>query len=136
MKLICKISAFCMLLSVLSGCGSNGQRVYYWERPNTGVAWFVRDHNQCLAQADYWPYEWPGLPWGWGTPAPLNLKFDNNSDHGIWAQFEPFPGAHPLYVNSVADDWSMSYDDYEECMLNRNYSLKRPYTEGYQVFYQ
>ena len=120
----------------LSACGGDGQKVFYWERPNTGAVWFVRDHNYCLRQADYWPFRWPGMPWGWGKEPDLDLRFDNEADSGIWAQFQPMPGAQPVYVNSVAGDWSMSYDDYEECMESRDYVQRKPATQNRQVFYQ
>lgn len=130
-----KLCIGCSLL-LLTACGSDGQHMYYWERPNTGVVWFVRDHNECLNNADMWPFQWPGMPWGWNTPPDLNLRFDNDSDHGIWAQYIPFPGAQPLHVNSKVGDWSMSYDDYEACMLSRNYVLRRPIKIDNQVFFE
>lgn len=120
----------------ITACSSGGQKVFYWERPNTGAVWFVRDHNYCLGQADYWPFEWPGLPWGWGAEKELELRFDNESDSGIWAQFQPMPGAQPVYVNSVAGDWSMSYSDYQSCMEARDYVQRKPATQNRQVFYQ
>ena len=123
-------------LTGLSACGGDGQKVFYWERPNTGAIWFVRDHNYCLNEADYWPFRWPGMPWGWGKEPDLELRFDNDSESGIWAQFRPMPGAQPVYVNSVAGDWSMSYDDYEACMEARDYVQRKPATQNRQVFYQ
>ncbi len=128
----------CLTAALLMGCGGigDGQKMFYWERANTGAVWFARDHNECLAAADWWPYEWPGLPWGWGTPRELELRFDNDSKHGIWAQFRPFPGAQPVHVNSVSADWSMSYDDYEYCMEQRNYMQRKPAREDRQVFYE
>ena len=123
-------------LTTLSACGGDGQKVFYWERPNTGAIWFGRDHNYCLNEADYWPFRWPGMPWGWGKEPDLEVRFDNDSDSGIWAQFQPMPGAQPLYVNSVAGDWSMSYDDYEACMEARDYVQRKPATQNRQVFYQ
>ena len=119
----------------LSACGG-GQKVFYWERPNTGAVWFARDHNYCIGEADFWPFEWPGLPWGWGAPPELNLRFDNDSDHGVWAQFVPMPGAQPLYVNTPVGDWSVSYDQYEACMEERDYVQRKPATQNRQVFYQ
>ena len=132
------LTAFILGISLLalSACGGGGQKVFYWERPNTGAIWFVRDHNYCLNEADYWPFRWPGMPWGWGKEPDLELRFDNDSDSGIWAQFQPMPGAQPLYVNSVAGDWSMSYDDYEACMEARDYVQSKPATQNRQVFYQ
>jgi len=120
----------------LSACGGEGQKVFYWERPNTGAIWFVRDHNYCLKQADYWPFRWPGMPWTWGREPDLELRFDNEADSGIWAQFRPMPGAQPVYVNSVEGDWSMSYDEYEECMEARDYVQRKPPTQNRQLFYQ
>ena len=123
-------------LLALSACGGDGQKVFYWERPNTGAIWFVRDHNYCLQQADYWPFRWPGMPWTWGREPDLDLRFDNDADSGIWAQFRPMPGAQPVYVNSVVGDWSMSYDEYEECMEARDYVQRKPPTQNRQLFYQ
>ena len=120
----------------LTACSDGGQKVFYWERPNTGAIWFVRDHNYCLKQADYWPFRWPGMPWTWGREPDLELRFDNDADSGIWAQFRPMPGAQPVYVNSVEGDWSMSYDEYEECMEARDYVQRKPPTQNRQVFYQ
>lgn len=133
-KICIALCAF-LALTALAACGK-GQKVFYWERPNTGAVWFARDHGQCLAEADYWPFEWPGLPWFWGTPPELDLRFQNEAKHGIWAQFRPFPGAQPVNVNSVKGDWSMSYADYESCMEARDYIQRKPAIITNQVFYQ
>lgn len=130
-----KLFLMAIVMATLGACGS-GQHVFYWERPNTGAVWFVRDHNQCLAEADYWPFEWPGVPWGWGTPKDLDLRFQNEANNGIWAQFTPMPGAQPVYMNSVAGDWSMSADRYQECMEKRDYVQRKPKRIDHQIFYQ
>lgn len=136
-KIVAVLFALCFF--ALTACGG-GQTVYYWERPNTGVNWFVRDHNQCLRVADWWPYEWPGFrfsgPWGWDTPPDLDLRFDNDASNGIWAEYTPFPGAQPVYVNSRAGDWSMSASTYEKCMEQRQYRQYKPSTRGREVFQQ
>ncbi len=131
-----KIIAMCCCLLALTGCMSGGQKVFYWERPNTGVTWFVRDHGQCLEESDYWPFTRPGWPPFSGAEPKLKLRFDNDADNGIWADFIPFPGAHPVKVNSVHGDWSMSYDVYEACMEQRGYIQRRPPSQSNQVFYQ
>lgn len=127
------------ILMLLGGCqwmvGGSGQKMFYWERPNTGVVWFAKDHRECLLEADMFPFEWPDF-WGENKYRPLNLRFDNNSPSGVWAQFVPYPGAHPVYVNSAQDDWAVSYDDYEECMKARHYSERRPAVKSTQVFQQ
>ena len=114
--------------------GDEGQKVFYWERPNTGAAWFAKDHRECLQEADLFPFEWPGMPWGTEKPPTLNLRFDNDAPSGVWAQFIPYPGARPLYVNSAKDDWSVDYDSYEQCMLDRHYRPRLPSTQNRQVF--
>lgn len=129
----------CLTLLALTACGG-GQTMFYWERPNTGAQWFVRDHNQCLRASDWWPYYMPGWtwsgPWGWGTPPDYDLRFDNDASNGIWAEFTPFPGAQPVYVNSLRGDWSMSPSTYEKCMEAREYRQYKPKTKGREVFQQ
>ena len=127
------------LLFVLSGCrwmaGDEGQKVFYWERPNTGVVWFAKDHRECMREADMFPFEWPSMPWGApDAPKPLNLRFDNDAPSGVWAQFVPFPGAKPVFVNAVDDDWAVDYDAYEDCMTSRHYRQRLPATQNHQVF--
>ncbi len=126
------------LCLALGGCVAmeEGQKTFYWERPNTGVAWFAKDHNECMLEADMFPFEWPGWPWDWGEPKPLNLRFDNNSANGVWAQFIPYPGAKPVYVNYVPGDWSVDYNHYQDCMENRHYTQRQAPRIHYQVFPQ
>lgn len=133
-----KIILLSMLL-LLSSCqwmiGGSGQKIYYWQRPNTGITWFAKDHRECLLEADMFPFEWPDL-WGENKYRPLNLRFDNNSPNGVWAQFVAYPGAKPVFVNSAHDDWAVSYEDYEECMKARHYYERRPAVISTQVFQQ
>ncbi len=126
-KIIC-------LLLLLSGCAvvEEGQKTFYWQRPNTGIKWFAKDHNECMREADWFPFELPTLPWG--SSKPLELRFDNGSSNGIWAQFTPYPGAKPLYLNYASDDWSVDYDDYQQCMEARNYTQRMAPRVNYQVF--
>ena len=124
------------LMFLLSGCAvfEEGQKTFYWQRPNTGVAWFAKDHNECMNEADWFPFGWPEWPWTAGGNHKLNLRFDNESSSGIWAQFIPYPGAQPVYVNYASDDWSVDYDDYQQCMEARNYSQRMAPRVNYQVF--
>lgn len=127
--------ALCLLF-LLSGCAmiEEGQKTFYWQRPNTGVAWFAKDHNECMHESDWFPFEWPKWPWSEESPRKLNLRFDNESSSGIWAQFVPYPGAQPVYVNYASDDWSVDYDDYQRCMEARNYTQRMAPRVNYQVF--
>ena len=130
--------AFCMgIYCILGGChldAQEGQKVFYWERPNTGVVWFAKDHRECMQEADLFPFEWPSIPLFSDKPKELKLRFDNNAPTGVWAQFVPYPGAHPLYVNWADDDWSVDYDSYEACMKERHYHERFPATQNRQVF--
>jgi len=127
--------ALCLLF-LLSGCAmiEEGQKTFYWQRPNTGVAWFAKDHNECMHESDWFPFEWPKWRWSEESPRKLNLRFDNESSSGIWAQFVPYPGAQPVYVNYATDDWSVDYDDYQRCMEARNYTQRMAPRVNYQVF--
>ena len=126
---------FCLFL-LLSGCSlvDEGQKTFYWQRPNTGINWFAKDHNECMKEADWFPLQWPGWPWDWGEPGPLNLRFDNESGKGVWAQFVPYPGAQPVYVNYAYGDWSVDYDDYQDCMESRHYTQRMSPRVNYEVF--
>jgi len=133
MKKILKffLLGLCLMGTVeLTGC-SGGQTVFYWQNLKVGGEWFARDHSQCLAEADFWPWTAPSWPLG-SEPLP-ELRFDNNSDNGIWANFIPYPGAQEVYVNSLVDDWSMSPSSYESCMEDRGYTQRKPSKKGYQV---
>lgn len=119
-----------LLVGLLAGCG-RGQSIFYWYRENTGAAWFAKDHRECLSKADYWPWSLPA--WPIGTEKPLDLRFDNDASHGIWANFQPYPGAQPIYANSVAADWSMSVASYRKCMVKRGYIQREPMVVSRQV---
>ena len=121
---------FCFLFC-LSACSSGGQSVFFWYRPDIGPVYFAREHSECLAEADWWPWTTPAWPPG-STKLP-ELRFDNDSDHGIWANFIPYPGAQPVYVNSLAADWSMSVSSYRKCMEKRGYIQRQPMEVRRQV---
>ncbi len=138
-----KKTVWLLILSItfcLAGCKSimeagDGQKVYYWARPNTGAVWFAKDHRECLQEADLFPFEWPEIFGALQSKGDeFNMRFDNNAPSGVWANFIPFPGAQPIYMNSKEDDWSVDYDAYEECMTARHYHQRRPSTQNPQVF--
>ena len=48
-----KILFFFAALPLLSACASgDGSVVYHWERYNTGIEKFARDHNACMREAE------------------------------------------------------------------------------------
>ena len=111
-------------LFVLAGCGYKGQTIFFWEKSDVGPIWFAKDHNECLAAADWWPWQMPA--WPPGSNRLPELRFDNNADNGIWANFVPYPGAQPVYVNSLVNDSTMSPSTYESCMEDKGYTQRQP----------
>lgn len=128
-----KLNKVLMLLSLafLAGCGGKGQTIFYWEKSDVGPTWFAKEHNECLAEADFWPWRTPA--WPPGTNRLPELRFDNDADNGIWANFVPYPGAQPVYVNSLVNDGTMSPSTYERCMEKKGYTQRQPKVVRRQV---
>lgn len=121
-----KILFLCLLCLFLNGC-SSATRVYYWAKDNTGTTRFVQDHNRCLQKADYWPWTFYNF-----TPEvadTLDLKL-NLRDGGIWANFSPYPGAMPIFVNTATPSKTVIYWRYASCMKKAGYRERRPYGEA------
>ncbi len=114
-----------LLFLIIIGCSplDKGQTIFYWENPLADEEWFVKDHNDCIEQADYWPWTLPA--WPLNAQKVPSRKFQNESDNGVWASFVPYPGAQPLYVNTVWADWSVSTGAYQSCMQDRGYKMTR-----------
>ena len=115
----------------LAGCSGKGQTIFYWRKDGVGPTWFAKEHNECLAEADYCPWQWPA--WPPGTSQEKNLRFDNDADNGIWANFVPYDGAMPVYVNSLVNDGTMSPSVYRNCMLSKGYIERQPSVVRRQV---
>ena len=117
-------TAFLLMGAFLLNACDGGQAIFYWEKPDTGPVWFAKEHNECLKEADYWPWRWP--TWPLDTERVPELRLDNDSDKGIWANFVPYDGAQPVYVNSLQNDGTMSPSTYKRCMLNKGYIERQP----------
>lgn len=83
---------------------AQGQIVYHWERPRTGVIKFSRDHSECLRAAENWSWTPDINSWFYSEEAKLDIRADWHAERGIWATYVPYPGAQPLIVNSLRDD--------------------------------
>ncbi len=120
------IKNFLILCGVLflASCGGKGQTIFFWQKEGVGPVWFAKEHNECLAKADYWPWQMPA--WPPGSNRLPELRFDNNADNGIWANFVPYTGAQPVYVNSLVNDATMSPSSYESCMEEKGYIQRQP----------
>ena len=109
----------------LSGCAwmvtGRGQVIYHWERENTGVEKFARDHSECLRKAEYFQIITDVRNWFFSEEEKLDIRADWHSERGIWASYVPYPGAQPIVVNSLRDDANIDPSDYRECMENRGY---------------
>ena len=118
--------AYSVLFSclTLTSCSwfSNGQGqvIYHWERENTGIEKFARDHSECMRQAE--DLRLPDFrTWFYSEEVKLDIRADWHSERGIWASYIPYPGAQPIIVNSLRDDANIDPGDYRECMENRGY---------------
>lgn len=113
---------FCFILSSCSYfTGGTGQVVYHWERTNTGVEKFSRDHSECLLESKAVQFFPDYRSWFYTEETKLNTKADWDSNRGIWATYIPYPGAQPLIVNSRYDDYDMDPKKYRECMKKKGY---------------
>jgi hypothetical protein len=99
----------------------NGQVIYHWQRANTGVEKFARDHSECMREAE--DFKWlPNIKnWFISEEVRYDIRADWHSEKGIWASYVPYPGAQPLLVNSIRDDADSSPRKYRLCMEKRGY---------------
>ena len=114
-----------VFVALLAACGGDGKSTYYWQKNATGASQFSRDHNDCMEDADAWPFTMPRLP---NYPESLNLRLRHRDNSGVWAYYVPRQGVQPVYVNYAAGDWSIDSSDYARCMRRRGYGAARePY---------
>ena len=114
---------------MLSGCSwvthGHGQVIFHWERENTGVEKFARDHSECLRKAEQFTLI-PGVKnWFYSEECKLDIRADWHSEKGIWASYIPYPGAQPIIINSLRDDANIDPSDYRDCMERRGYWNRR-----------
>jgi len=114
--LACLMLSSCTMLSL-----GSGQIVFHWEKENTGVEKFSRDHADCLIMAKEFTLMPDFRTWFYSEETKLNTRADWRSDKGIWASYIPYPGAQPLVVNSRYDDNDIDPKDYRNCMLKKGY---------------
>src|SRR5574344_144747 len=110
----------------LSACNSlrgdgQGQVIYHWERENTGIQKFSRDHSECLKSAESW-WHWPDFSsWLYTEEYRYNIVVDWHKDKGIWSSYVPYRGASPLLVNSIRDTADSDPRTYRLCMEAKGY---------------
>lgn len=118
------VSAILSIL-LLSSCtlfqDGQGQVIYHWERENTGVQKFSRDHSECMRQAEDFKLLPDVRTWFFSEEVKMNIRADWHSEKGIWASYVPYPGAMPVMVNSLRNDADSSPRKYRLCMEDRGY---------------
>ena len=102
-----------------------GQIVYHWERPRTGVEKFARDHSECMRKAEDFKFLPNIKSWFYSEEARYDIRADWHSEKGIWASYVPYTGAQPIVVNSIRDDSDSSPRKYRKCMESRGYTRRQ-----------
>lgn len=107
---------------LLSSCSTTrGQVVFHWDRYNTGGIKFARDHSECMRKAEPFRFFPNFRSWFYTEEQRYQIAVKWHKEHGIWASFVPYPGAMPIFVNSVRDDSDASPSRYQKCMLRKGY---------------
>ena len=116
--------AIFLLTFVLSSCsywGGKGQVIYNWERENTGIAKFSRDHSECLKEAEGWFHLPDFSNWFYTEEYRYDIHVNWYKEKGIWASYVPYKGASPVLVNSIRDSAESNPRDYRLCMEGKGY---------------
>ncbi len=113
--ILMRLSKLFLIFAFFTLCASCGTktRIYYWEKAGTGANRFI-----------LWPWTWAQLA---NSPETLDLHL-RLSDGGIWANFSPYTGAQPVFVNSASPTTTVIYSWYADCMEEKGYKERRPYT--------
>lgn len=121
-----KIFLSVLLFFLVAACSSfsegKGQVIYHWERANTGITKFSRDHSECMREAEATKFLPNFKSWFYSEEVRYDIRADWHADKGIWASYVPYIGAQPLVVNSIRDDRDSSPRKYRICMEKRGYT--------------
>ncbi len=120
-KIYCLILGLMLFPSCTWLSEGEGQVIYHWQRPKTGVEKFARDHSECMREAEDFKFLPSIKSWFYSEEARIDIRADWHSEKGIWASYLPYPGAQPLVVNSIRDDKDSSPRKYRICMEKRGY---------------
>lgn len=107
----------------LAACSTEAT-VYHWSgRKDVGPNRFVVDHNACIREADWWPFEKSLYDTiDFISPGPHDPKHRIDAGEArLWASFIPYPGAQAVYVNDVNSSSTVDGADYVSCMEARGY---------------
>ncbi|MBR1649350.1 MAG: hypothetical protein IJ689_07130 [Alphaproteobacteria bacterium] len=110
------------------GAHGDGQEVFHWQRPHTGIQKFATDHHFCMSESETFKLVPATKKWFhdlfYTEEKNLEIRADWNGKSGIWASFIPYPGAQPIMVNATRpeDDDDINYQKYVDCMVERGYT--------------
>ena len=120
MKKLLTIAAFLLSSCTLFSKGE-GQVIFHWERENTGIQKFARDHSECMREAEDFRFLPDVRSWFYSEEVTYNLRVDWHAEKGIWASYVQYPGAQPIMVNSIRKDDDSSPRKYRLCMEKKGY---------------
>ena len=120
--------AVLVLILAITSCTTfrgQGQVVYHWERQNTGIKQFARDHSECLNIASPFKFMPDFKSILHSEEFRIDARADWHSSRGIWASYVPYPGAMPLMLNSLRSDDDINPAKYRRCMERRSYRHRK-----------
>ena len=120
-KYIKAISTILLLSSCTYLSQGAGQVVFHWEKPNTGIQAFSRDHKFCMNQSQDFSFIPDFRTWFYSEESKLNIRVKWDSEKGIWASYIAYPGAMPVLVNYLQDDEDINPYEYKDCMEDLGY---------------
>lgn len=113
------------VIAILCSCSTSskgqGQVIYHWERENTGIEKFSRDHSECMKIAENFRFMPNVKSWFYSEEARLDIRANWHSEKGVWASYVAYPGAQPVVVNSLRMNEAISPKKYRVCMEDRGY---------------
>ncbi|MFV0627338.1 MAG: hypothetical protein ACK5N8_08325 [Alphaproteobacteria bacterium] len=120
-KTLLTLCALILLTSCSTTSKGEGQVIYHWERENTGIEKFSRDHSECMKLAEGMRFMPNFKSWFYSEEARLDLRPNWHGERGVWASYVAYPGAQPVVLNSVRFNDSVSPRKYRICMEDRGY---------------
>ena len=121
MKIVHFLMLFTLVLINAACSKGQGQVIYNWEKENTGVSKFSRDHSECLREAEGWFYIPDFGSWFYSEEYRYDIHVDWHKEKGIWASYVPYRGASPLLVNSIRNSARSDPKSYRLCMEKKGY---------------
>ncbi|MDR1694656.1 MAG: hypothetical protein LBR70_05675 [Lactobacillaceae bacterium] len=111
----------CGITSSISSPKGEGQVIFHWEKENTGIKKFSRDHNECMKQAEAFRFIPNFKTWFYSEEARNEIRPNWHAEKGVWASYVAYPGAQPVVLNSLWRNEDINPRKYRLCMESRGY---------------